>query len=241
MKVLKIHCIFSTYMVILLKRCCRSSDGQPGKSWQKQPPSLSDRGGYFCVLLLSLPKVYPIPKQVKPKLSTAISPKISIWLSPPFPDSLSGFYVNRGSQSHRRGLTATVLPWTAAPEPILIQALSKINIHAQKEKISLSNECQGNFPFMTILMTNEKRKITYDIIQKSTQIPKSPDSRPISPIINNDNIHTEPTRGECWFFVKKVWNRREYGIFKRWDFLESRILYLFWKKYDRRRVSMKFS
>ena len=93
-------------MVILLKRCCRSSDGQPGKSWQKQPPSLSDRGGYFCVLLLSLPKVYPIPKQVKPKLSTAISPKISIWLSPPFPDSLSGFYVNGGSQSLRRGLTA---------------------------------------------------------------------------------------------------------------------------------------
>jgi len=50
--------------------------------------------------------VYPIPKQVKPKLSTAISPKISIWLSPPFPDSLSGFYVNGGSQSLRRGITA---------------------------------------------------------------------------------------------------------------------------------------
>ncbi len=31
-------------------------------------------GGYFCVLLLSLPIEYPIPKQVKPKLSTAISP-----------------------------------------------------------------------------------------------------------------------------------------------------------------------
>ena len=27
-------------------------------------------------------------------------------LSPPFPDSLSGFYVNGGSQSLRRGLTA---------------------------------------------------------------------------------------------------------------------------------------
>jgi hypothetical protein len=57
-------------------------------------------------LLLSLPNVYPIPKQVSPKLNTAISPKISIWLSPPFPDSLSGFYVNGGSQSLRGGLTA---------------------------------------------------------------------------------------------------------------------------------------
>ena len=62
-------------------------------------------GGYFCVLLLSLPKEYPIPKQVKPKLSTAISPNISIWLSPPFPDSFSGFYVIGGSQSLRRRLT----------------------------------------------------------------------------------------------------------------------------------------
>ena len=35
-------------------------------------------GGYFCVLLLSLPIEYPIPKQVKSKLNTAISPKISI-------------------------------------------------------------------------------------------------------------------------------------------------------------------
>ena len=29
-------------------------------------------GGYFCELLLSLPNVYPSPKQVKPKLTTAI-------------------------------------------------------------------------------------------------------------------------------------------------------------------------
>jgi hypothetical protein len=36
-----------------------------------------DRGGYFCALL-SLPIEYPIPKQVKPKLNTAISPKISM-------------------------------------------------------------------------------------------------------------------------------------------------------------------
>ena len=62
-------------------------------------------GGYFCILLLSLPEEYPIPKQVKPKLSTAISPNISIWLSPPFPDSFSGFYVIGGSQSLRRRLT----------------------------------------------------------------------------------------------------------------------------------------
>ena len=40
--------------------------------------TLAEQGGYFCVLLLSLPIEYPIPKQVKPKLNTAISPKISI-------------------------------------------------------------------------------------------------------------------------------------------------------------------
>ena len=33
-------------------------------------------GGYFCVLLLSLPNVYPILKQVKPKLTTAMKSTI---------------------------------------------------------------------------------------------------------------------------------------------------------------------
>ena len=33
-------------------------------------------GGYFCVLLLSLPNVYPAQKQVKPKLATAMKSKI---------------------------------------------------------------------------------------------------------------------------------------------------------------------
>ena len=33
-------------------------------------------GGYFCGLLLSLPKVYPRPKQVKPKLTTAMKSTI---------------------------------------------------------------------------------------------------------------------------------------------------------------------
>lgn len=33
-------------------------------------------GGYFCDLLLSLPKVYPILKQVKPKLTTAMKSTI---------------------------------------------------------------------------------------------------------------------------------------------------------------------
>ena len=40
------------------------------------PLSLPDQGGYFCGLLLSLPKVYPRPKQVKPKLTTAIKSTI---------------------------------------------------------------------------------------------------------------------------------------------------------------------
>ena len=34
--------------------------------------TLAEQGGYFCVLLLSLPIEYSIPKQVKPKLNTAI-------------------------------------------------------------------------------------------------------------------------------------------------------------------------
>ena len=68
--------------------------------------TLAEQGGYFCVLLLSLPIEYPIPKQVKPKLNTAISPKISIGSALLSPDSLAGFYVIGGSQSLRRGLTA---------------------------------------------------------------------------------------------------------------------------------------
>ena len=51
--------------------------------------TLAEQGGYFCVLLLSLPIEYPIPKQVKPKLSTAISPKISIGSALLSPDSLA--------------------------------------------------------------------------------------------------------------------------------------------------------
>ena len=35
-------------------------------------------GGYFCILLLSLPNVYPAQKQVSPKLTTAMKSKILI-------------------------------------------------------------------------------------------------------------------------------------------------------------------
>ena len=38
-------------------------------------------GGYFCVLLLSLPNVYPAQKQVMPKLTTAIKSTILIGLA----------------------------------------------------------------------------------------------------------------------------------------------------------------
>ncbi len=75
-------------------------------------------GGYFCVLLLSLlPMAYPRPKQVRHKPSTEINPSIvNIRFSPPFPDSVSGFYVIGGSQSLQRGLTAYHL---GSPKEIL--------------------------------------------------------------------------------------------------------------------------
>ena len=50
--------------------------GKDNNKPQKLPLSLPDQGGYFCGLLLSLPKVYPRPKQVKPKLTTAIKSTI---------------------------------------------------------------------------------------------------------------------------------------------------------------------
>lgn len=70
-------------------------------SFRKAAQFSQDRGGYFCVLLLSLPTEYPIPKQVKPKLNTAISPKISISSALLSLDSLSGFYVIRGAHCIR--------------------------------------------------------------------------------------------------------------------------------------------
>ena len=83
-------------------------DGQPGICITKIVAQFSRRGGYFCVLSLSLlPMAYPRPKQVRHKLSTEINPSIvNIRFSPPFPDSVSGFYVIGGSQSLQRGLTA---------------------------------------------------------------------------------------------------------------------------------------
>ena len=54
----------------------------------------------------SLRVEYPIPKQVKPKLNTAISSKISIGSPLLSLDSLAGFYVIGESQSLRRGRTA---------------------------------------------------------------------------------------------------------------------------------------
>ena len=39
------------------------------------------QGGYFCVLLLSLPNVYPAQKQVMPKLTTAMKSTILIGLA----------------------------------------------------------------------------------------------------------------------------------------------------------------
>ena len=48
------------------------------------------------LMYIELKKVYPRPKQVKPKLTTAIKSTI-LMAQPSFPvDSLSGFYVIRG-------------------------------------------------------------------------------------------------------------------------------------------------
>jgi hypothetical protein len=47
------------------------------KSWQKIVAMFSeDTGGYFCVLFISLPRVYPTAKHEQHKLITAITPRI---------------------------------------------------------------------------------------------------------------------------------------------------------------------
>ena len=94
--------------VILLIEKMPPIDGWPTQivMLRKSRSTFAGRGGYFCVLLLSLPKEYPIPKQVKPKLTTAIKSTILIGLALLSSDSLSGFYVIGGSQSLRRGPTA---------------------------------------------------------------------------------------------------------------------------------------
>lgn len=57
----------------LLTDCMlRCVEGKPGAE------GVSGIGcGHFPVLFISLPKAYPTPKQVKPKLSTAISPDVN--------------------------------------------------------------------------------------------------------------------------------------------------------------------
>lgn len=55
------------------------------------PLSLRDRGGYFCVLLLSLPNAYLVLKEVKSKLTVAMKFEILIGLSFFSADSLAGF------------------------------------------------------------------------------------------------------------------------------------------------------
>ena len=94
--------------VILLIEKMPPIDGWPTQivMLRKSRSTFAGRGGYFCVLLLSLPKEYPIPKQVKPKLTTAIKSTILIGLALLSSDSLSGCYVIGGSQSLRRGPTA---------------------------------------------------------------------------------------------------------------------------------------
>ena len=47
-------------------------------NWLKITVQFAGWGGYFCVLLLSLPNVYPAQKQVMPKLTTAMKSTILI-------------------------------------------------------------------------------------------------------------------------------------------------------------------
>ena len=101
--------------------------------------SSADKGGYFCVLCVSLPMLYPEAKHVRPKLNTAISPKISISISPPFPDSFSGFYVLGGSQTLLRGLTAC---HPGGPRKILLYIAKK---HNSRMLFSL---CGGRTPML---------------------------------------------------------------------------------------------
>ena len=105
---------------------------------------MSDWGGYFCVLLLSLPIEYPIPKQVKPKLNTAISPKISIGSALLSPDSLAGFYVSKIHCNRR----VTVPPERANRLP---------SWYSQINTTIIRQEVQFNFSLYDILTTKKKR------------------------------------------------------------------------------------
>ncbi len=107
--------------------------------------TLAEQGGYFCVLLLSLPIEYPIPKQVKPKLNTAISPKISIGSALLSPDSLAGFYVSKIHCNRR----VTVPPERANRLP---SWYSQINTTIIRQKV------QFNFSLFTVRYSDNKKE-----------------------------------------------------------------------------------
>ncbi len=103
--------------------------------------TLAEQGGYFCVLLLSLPIEYPIPKQVKPKLSTAISPKISIG------SALLSFRFPYGFLCNRR---VTVPPERANRLP---------SWYSQINTTIIRQEVQFNFSLSTVRNSGYKKKI----------------------------------------------------------------------------------
>ena len=137
-------------------------DGQPGICITKIVAQFSRRGGYFCVLSLSLlPMAYPRPKQVRHKPSTEINPSIvNIRFSPPFPDSLSGFYVNGGSQSLRRGLTAY---HPGSPNEILPQIDRNFN------RILFSRICGKCFKINLKTISRNKKKDWKSLILRAFQ------------------------------------------------------------------------
>ena len=94
--------IFLIWCVTLIKRrhllltdALGTTDRRlPKLSWRNSRLSFGDRGGYFCVFPISLPREYPIPKQVRPKPNTVISSIISM-AQPSFPRFPNGFLCKR--------------------------------------------------------------------------------------------------------------------------------------------------
>ena len=104
---------------------------------------------------------YPRPKQVRHKPSTEINPSIvNIRFSPPFPDSLSGFYVNGGSQSLRRGLTAY---HPGSPNEILPQIDRNFN------RILFSRICGKCFKINLKTISRNKKKDWKSLILRAFQ------------------------------------------------------------------------
>ena len=85
-------------------------------------------------------------------------------LSPPFPDSLSGFYVYRGSQSLRRGLTAY---HPGSPKEILTQFDRNFNtIYLRVIKVQVQ--------ILSIILVSRSKKKSQETLILQASWPKFP-------------------------------------------------------------------